>query len=144
MIYLDTSALVKLYFPEPETAALTQWLSAKDESIIFTSFHNLEFNNTLSLKKGRNEIAPNTCNAVLRRVEHDLQEGVLYSPEVDWEVVFSEATKLAQAYTPKIGSRSLDIIHVASLIVLGNAPLITFDARQRKLAEKLALQVISI
>ncbi len=39
--YLDSSALVKLYVPEKESAALSQWVCGK--SISFTPFHeNIE------------------------------------------------------------------------------------------------------
>jgi len=32
MIYIDTSALVKLLFEEPESSALTDWLNLKNET----------------------------------------------------------------------------------------------------------------
>jgi len=37
MLYLDTSALVKLIRPEPESAALTAWLNARAGEAAVTS-----------------------------------------------------------------------------------------------------------
>jgi|GEM_PF-4530522 len=40
VLYLDTGCLVKLYYPEPESAAVEQIVLGK--AIIFTDLHELE------------------------------------------------------------------------------------------------------
>ena len=56
MIYLDTSAIVKLYIREPETPVLSQWLQNNNQAIPLTRLHDLEFTNALNLKAFRREI----------------------------------------------------------------------------------------
>ena len=45
MIYLDTSCLVKLYYPEPESARVAALVRRKP--ICCNSLHELEFHNAL-------------------------------------------------------------------------------------------------
>ncbi len=48
---------------------------------------------------------------------------------------FDVARRLAQKHTRRLGTRSLDILHVACAAVLGARTFYTFDERQRKLAK---------
>jgi hypothetical protein len=48
VIYLDTGCLVKLYYPEPNSAALIAVVG--EQPIWYTPLHELEFVNALSLK----------------------------------------------------------------------------------------------
>ena len=51
-------------------------------------------------------------------------------------------TTLSEKYAGSTGCRSLDILHVASAIVLGIRDFLTFDARQGDLARKARLRVL--
>ena len=53
MIYLDTGCLLKLYYPEPDSAAVARLVSGK--IIAFSSLHELEMTNALHLKAFRKE-----------------------------------------------------------------------------------------
>ena len=46
MIYLDTGCLVKLYYPEPDSAKVVARVAARP--IWFTPLHELEFANALT------------------------------------------------------------------------------------------------
>jgi predicted nucleic acid-binding protein len=48
VIYLDTGFLVKLYYPEPESAKVAALVQGK--SIWHTPLHELEFTNALAMK----------------------------------------------------------------------------------------------
>ena len=58
-----------------------------------------------------------------------------------WEKLVREAESLAEQHTPAIGSRSLDILHVAAALVLGATEFCTLDTRQGKLAQLAGLHV---
>ena len=48
MVYLDTGCLVKLYYPEPESAAVVAGVMG--EQIAFTVLHELEMVTAMQLK----------------------------------------------------------------------------------------------
>lgn len=51
------------------------------------------------------------------------------------EAIYIEARRLSARYSARLGTRSLDIIEVASALVLEADSFHTFDERQRKLAK---------
>ncbi len=53
----------------------------------------------------------------------------------------AEAERLSALYSEKLGTRSLDILHVASALVLGSTSFVTFDRRQAALARASGLKV---
>jgi predicted nucleic acid-binding protein len=58
--------------------------------------------------------------------------------------VMTEAERLSAVHSEKLGTRSLDILHVASAMVLGSTSFLTFDRRQAALARVSGLKVPSI
>src|SRR5262249_11780096 len=53
MIYLDTGCLLKLYYPEPESARVARLVGASP--IAFIALHELELSNALELKLFRRD-----------------------------------------------------------------------------------------
>jgi predicted nucleic acid-binding protein len=78
----------------------------------------------------------------LGNLQDDLESGVLHIPDLDFPAVFHRAESLSAAHTPLIGSRSLDILHVASALTLGCSRFASFDRRQRMLARKAGLRIL--
>lgn len=68
-------------------------------------------------------------------MEQDLAAGLLVPMPDLWEKLIAQAESLAAQHTPTIGSRSLDILHVATALASGATEFCTFDDRQRRLAE---------
>jgi predicted nucleic acid-binding protein len=52
-----------------------------------------------------------------------------------------EAERLSAMHSEKLGTRSLDILHVAAAVVLGKQEFLTFDQRQAALAKAAGLDV---
>jgi predicted nucleic acid-binding protein len=57
------------------------------------------------------------------------------------EEVYAQARRLAERWTRTLGTRTLDIIHIASAMALGADAFHTFDERQRRLAKAAKLTV---
>ena len=76
-------------------------------------------------------------------VEADLKAGVLVSPGGKWNDIFVEAVKLAELHTGTIGCRSLDILHCTAAKVLAASEFISTDARQKKLAAAIGLNLVT-
>ncbi|HRI12139.1 MAG TPA: hypothetical protein PLX89_03960 [Verrucomicrobiota bacterium] len=71
----------------------------------------------------------------------DLSSDVFASAEPYWPEVLLEAERLSAAYSATLGTRSLDILHVASALVLGARDFLTFDTRQGALAAAVGLRL---
>lgn len=141
MIYLDTGCLLKLYYPEPDSAAVARLVHAK--VIAFASLHELELTNSLQLKAFRKEARPAQVRATLSLVDADVRGGVLQRVELDWSVVHRDAAALALAHSSRLGCRSLDILHCAAAKSVGATPFVTTDARQRRMAMAAGLRCVS-
>ena len=143
MLYVDTSAVVKLYVDEKDSRKVSHWLKQNDEAIPWTAFHELEFTNALHLKEFRGEITPDESRLIRARFTEHEQRGVYYSPGLDWAEVFGRAVDLSAKHTIKTGSRSLDILHVAAALLLEANRFLTFDERQSRLASLEQMSIVN-
>ena len=141
MTYLDTGCFVKLYYPEADSAQVIALIQGKP--VGHTPLHELEFVNALELKLFFKSATPAQVAAARALVETDLKAGVLTSPGSDWKVILTEAAKLAEQHTGKIGCRSLDVLHCAAAKILSAAEFITTDARQKQLATAMGLNLVT-
>ena len=142
MTYLDTGCFVKLYYPEADSAQVIEQVQGKP--ICCTPLHELEFVNALQLKVFFQQASSQQVAAARSLVEADLKSGVLMALGGDGRNLFREAVKLADQYTSTIGCRSLDILHCATAKVLAAKEFITTDARQKKLAAAMGLNLVTI
>ena len=141
MTYLDTGCLIKLYYPEPDSAKVVALIRGK--TICYTPLHELEFVNALQLKMFLKGATAAQVAAARALVEADLKAGVLVSQIGDWKVILAEAVMLAEQHTGKIGCRSLDILHCAAAKVSATGEFISTDARQKQLAAAMGLSVLT-
>lgn len=141
MIYIDTSVIVKLYIKETDSLAVSEWIRNNNEPIPLTSLIELEFINALKLKQFRNEISKEDFEKINLKLREHETRGVYYRPPMDWIGVFNDAFALSKNHTPNIGSRSLDILHVASALFLKTDRILTFDERQAQLSSIVGLKI---
>lgn len=116
MIYMDTSALVKLIVQEPESAALRRWLAdAEDHDHVTSAVGRIELMRT-ALRGGDTEIVANAQ----RILDEDL----------DIIAVTDEVVEMAETIGPE-SLRSLDAIHLATAAQLGDAltAVVAYDHR---------------
>jgi predicted nucleic acid-binding protein len=144
MIYLDTSAIVKLYFREDRSKEVATWLEAHNQAIPLTRFHELELINAVQLKFFRGEIVAEEIELFLKRLEDHETRGVYYRPQLDWTEVLETAVDLSKKFAGALASRSLDILHVAAARCMGVARFLSLDTRQIQLAENAGLTIASI
>jgi uncharacterized protein len=128
VIYIDTSALVKLLFDEPESNALTDWLTERSETPKVSSDLS-----TIELLR--------TCQRIDGSLVEDarrLLDGVDLVP-IDHAIV-ERASTLAPREV-----RSLEAIHLASALSLIKdiTDFVAYDARLCSAAEQAGLPVVS-
>lgn len=139
--YADTGFLCSLYAPDAHTARAIRRMQRQTVPLSFTWLHRLELRNALRLRVFRKEITAPQRDLSLNAHLADLQTGVLVSVDPDLRDVLLESERLSAQFSQKLGTRSLDILHVAACLVLGNGTFLTFDGRQAKLANAAGLKV---
>ena len=141
MIYVDTSVLFSLCVPDANSSRADAWRKANPSPIDFTSFHRIELRNALSLAVFQQRLTAAEAQSAWMQVQEDLKVGVLVPKPDLWGKLIQEAESLAEHHTPAIGSRSLDVLHVAAALVIGATEFCTFDARQGKLAQLAGMHI---
>ncbi len=141
ILYLDTSALVKLYVRERGTAAVGR--SVREARHVATSRVSYpEAQSALARCARQRSLGLEGLRRAVSALETDM--GSLVVVELD-EGISRRAGELAERH----GLRGFDAIHVASAIELGrmiSSPVafLTFDARQAGAAEREGLLAVGI
>ena len=132
--YADTSFLASLYAPDANSAAAAKRMTTAELPVLLTSLGELELFNALHRRLFRKELSATEIKAASAAFRSDVHAGVFELMAVAPEV-YARALRLVRKHTPRLGARSLDILHVASALVLGADTFLTFDQTQRKLAQ---------
>ncbi|HOY56922.1 MAG TPA: type II toxin-antitoxin system VapC family toxin [Verrucomicrobiota bacterium] len=140
--YVDTGILAKSYVLESDSAAAIAILEAVGDPLVFSHVHALEIPNAIRLKRFRGEITAAEETAAVRAFRADVDAGRLARPDYDLPAVFIRAEGLSAKHSGGIGSRSLDLLHVAAALEAGCTTFASFDDRQRKLAALAGLKLI--
>jgi predicted nucleic acid-binding protein len=107
----------------------------------FTPLHVLEVRNAFKLGVFRKLITTAEGAAAWKNVERDLRSGRLVRQTIKWPSVLRLAARLSEQHSSVHGTRSLDIIHVATAKLSRVGEFVSFDSRQRDLASAIGLNV---
>jgi len=139
--YADTSFIFSLYSNDANS------VQARAESLIFqpaialTALQQYELSNTLCLAVFREKMSISEKQRTQASIATDIQNGVFIECPIDWAKAYAYAETLSEIYTPKLGCRALDILHIALAKMLKVEYFYSFDVRQRNLAKKVGLKV---
>ena len=139
--YADTGLLCSLYAPDAQTDAAIARMRRVKEPIPLIWLHQLELRNALRLRVFRREITAAQRDAALNVFLADAAGGIYAAADPVLGAVMMEAERLSALQSEKLGTRSLDILHVAAALVLGASEFWTFDKRQAALAKAAGLKV---
>lgn len=140
-VYADTSFLISYYLPDANSPKARNFMLTFGAPLPLTVLHRLELRNAISLGVFREAITPAEAAAAWADVEADVQAGRLVALNVNWPDVFGRAENLARQESPILGTRSLDVLHVASAQRVGAIDFLSFDTRQATLARTTGLNV---
>lgn len=110
-LFLDTSALVKLFHQEIGSEVLMKLVKLDGVKLWMSQLARLEFISALHRRLRMNEITENQLEEVLDLFE---DEWSLFKTEPLGQGVFEEAEQLIKQHSKTVGLRSLDALHLAT------------------------------
>jgi predicted nucleic acid-binding protein len=139
--YADPSALLKLYLNEPESRAMTLWRSKATGPLSVTHHGRVELVNGIALAAHRKLIDDHAFTVALASLDDDFDQGRYTQVDLLWRAALKRAGDLSRSFSRTLGTRSLDVLHVASALELGFRFFLTFDTRQQNLARTVGLRI---
>jgi predicted nucleic acid-binding protein len=139
--YADSGFLISLYLNETMTAAANAVMQTLRQPLPLIPLGLLELQNALQLAVFRKQITEATSKAAWRRVELDLRNNVYDQTSVSQTELHQKAAELAEKYSAGIGTRTLDLLHLAAALLLKSKQLLSFDNRQREIAKREGLKL---
>jgi predicted nucleic acid-binding protein len=139
--YVDPSALRRLYVHDDRSRAFCAWLARIRGALPLTRHGRSEIVNSICLAVFRRDIEKEVAEGAILDLDADLREGRLVLSDVPWRRVFDLAADLSRTHTSELGTRTLDVLHVASALALGSRTFVTYDDRQAALAKAARLRV---
>jgi len=139
--YADSGFICSLYAPDAHTGRAAKLMDKQSEPVFFSWLNQVAVRNALRLRVFRKEITTTQRDQSLNLLLADLSAGLFKSAEPAQGKVLIETERLSAQHSEKLGTRSLDILHVGIAVVLGSERFLSFDVRQVKLAKAAGLKV---
>ena len=131
-IYADTSFFVSLYLPDRYSGEAERRMASKPR-VWLTPLHVAEWTHAISQHVFRKEISLREAGLAHNELDRDRESGLWLEVDLP-DSVWQTCTQLARKHGPKLGTRTLDSLHVAAALELEAKSFWTFDERQAKLA----------
>jgi predicted nucleic acid-binding protein len=109
--------------------------------VLLTPLGELELTHALELRIFRKEATATAIRTAQGRIQEHVQAG-FFSVQAMPMTAYERARRMARRHSAQLGVRTLDILHVACAILLEGERFLTFDQRQRKLAQAEGLRVV--
>ena len=138
-IYADTSFFMSLYLRDGHTPDALRRMKGQPQ-VWLTPFHKIEIAHGIAQKVFRRELSSSTADQILQELTEDCAAGLWIMADLP-PLAFETGIALARTHVVKVGTRTLDTLHVASALELNSEQFWTFDDRQAKLAKAVGLKV---
>jgi predicted nucleic acid-binding protein len=135
LTYADSGFVVSLYLTTEGTSAQARKeVKRASKPILLSPLSLLEIRNALNFGINRGEITGDQRDAVLVEIEAQIEKGFFRLVEASQSSIYAKAQELSNTYTPKVATRSLDLMHLAAAMLSNAGAFLTFDKRQAKVA----------
>lgn len=140
MVYLDTSAAVPLFVPEPASHAVDAWLSACADPLASSDWIVAEFASALALKQRAGKLSAKGAAAAWRDFGTFCRSGLRLVPVS--RAAFHAAAGLARRH--KHGLRAGDALHLAVAMEIGATGIASLDAALSASAKRLGMRPVAL
>lgn len=138
-IYADSSVLASVYVLDVHTPAAVKLL-ARQPDVWVTPFHEAEVAHVISQGVFRGRFSQQQANSASQSFQNDCDAGVWHRIAFPPNA-FAGCVALARQRGARVGSRTLDSLHVACALELKAQRFWTFDQRQAKVAKAAGLKL---
>jgi predicted nucleic acid-binding protein len=133
--------VVTLYKEEATSARAAALMTRQTASVRLSQLGELEFRNALYLAVFRGELTAGDAALKKRLFLEDVANGIFNITPIPASELFAKSFELADRHSARLGTRSLDLMHVAAALLLKAETFLSFDERQRKAAKAEGLKV---
>ena len=141
-IYVDPSGLARLYIHQDGSREMSLWRRRVSGALAVTHHGRVEIINAISRAVFVGHLNEERAKAARDDFASDFAEGRLRQAEILWRAALNRAAELGQLHTPKLGTRTLDVLHVACALELRALYFLTFDQKQQALAVAVGLKPV--
>lgn len=136
MSYWDTSALVKLYATEPDSAVFANHLVSPAHTMVSARVTLWEAWATFRRKEAEGALGPGAARVLQGELLSDLGAGEwrLIEASDPVEAEFNQIIDICYRRTPPLFIRTFDAIHLAAARVAGETEIVATDKRLREAA----------
>lgn len=139
--YADTGFVVSLYKAETTSARAAAAMKRIKAPVWLSPLGELELRNAFQLSVFRSEIDAKASELKKRLFLEDVENGIFAIMPVPASSLYQKSMELSERHSAKLGTRSLDLMHVAAALLLGAETFLSFDDRQRKAAKAEGLKI---
>ena len=138
-IYADSSVFVSFYVNDIHSQDARRKIE-HHPALLLTPLHRAEWANAIAQHVFRKHISEHQAREFYKAFDRDRNTGLWLEVNMP-DSAFETCIDLADEHTVRLGTRTLDTLHVASALELGADEFWTFDDRQAKLAKVVGLRV---
>jgi hypothetical protein len=140
--YVDPSALRSLYLHDDRSARFCKWRQRVGGPLPLSRFGRAEIVNSVYLAVYRKVIDADTARAAIGDLDDDIREGRVTLVDALWRRTLDLAAELSVQHTPTLGTRTLDVLHVSTAMLLQATHFVSYDERQSALARAAGLKTL--
>ena len=140
IIFFDTSALVKLYYPENGSENTANYLENCKKAYI-SRIAIIELYSTIYRKLRNNEISNSDLEDILSVFKKDIDNNVYEIIEIS--NITEKAVELIKKYGNKYGIRTLDSIQVSCVLNIKKPIFLTSDIRLVNILKEMKIKYIN-
>ncbi len=137
---VDASFLFSLYVLDGNSAAASAKMRRAVLPLHLTDVGKIEILNAVGLRLFRKDLRPAEAKKVYGLFREDIEQGVVQIVPLP-AAAYQQAEQLARTHTPRLGTRTLDLLHVGGALVLKADAFYTFDQKQARLATAVGLTI---
>lgn len=137
-LYCDSSALVKLYVPEPDSDQLNRALLGRQD-LWASDLAVTEIVSSVVRRRREGLLNTEQANRIRRAIVADLESGLIRRVDLTRDTHREAEQLLLLLATPPL--RAADALHLALAVAAGIATLLTYDRRLRDAAVATGIDV---
>ena len=137
-IYADSSFFVSLYITD-QHSHIARTAVKSHPWFLLTPLHRAEWANAVARHVFLNLLTDSQARQIHTTFDRDCARGLWLQTDMP-VTAFETCIEISRVYTQRLGTRTLDTLHVACALELGAERFFTFDDRQKKLARAAGLK----